>query len=115
MAGNSTATWGTPVNAYGGNSDAFVARVNFPDINSPYTPTAVSPADEDILGSVSGVSLVGSAFSDPDVGDSHVRTYWLIRRADSVYARADYDNTFDVVTTSGLTTHSVSGLVSGMK
>jgi hypothetical protein len=83
----------------------------------PDTPAASSPADEAILaeGTVT-VPLDTSIFSDPDSGDTHTESHWLVRRADSIYYRTDYDASFDTVITTGpLTQHTVSGLNSGMK
>jgi hypothetical protein len=80
----------------------------------PDAPTASDPADETILTS-GPVTIDTSIFSDPDSGDTHTESHWLVRRADSVYYRADYDPSFDVVSTSDLTQHTVSGLNSGMK
>ena len=85
-------------------------------LNSPPdTPTVSSPADEAILSS-GPVTIDTSIFSDPDSGDTHTESHWLVRRADSVYYRTDYDASFDTVVTAGdLTQHGVSGLNSGMK
>lgn len=80
----------------------------------PDTPTTSSPVDEAIISS-GPVPLDTSAFSDLD-GDTHTESHWLIKRADSVYYRADYDTSFNtVVITGDLTQHTVSGLSSGMK
>jgi hypothetical protein len=83
----------------------------------PDTPTTSSPADEAIFAEGTGtVPLDTSAFSDPDSGDTHTESHWLIKRADSVYYRSDYDTSFDILATTGdLTQHTVSGLSSGMK
>jgi hypothetical protein len=80
----------------------------------PDTPTASGPGDEAILSS-GPVTIDTSIFSDPDSGDTHTESHWLVRRADSVYYRIDYDTSFNVVSTSDLTQHTVSGLNSGMK
>ena len=60
------------------------------------------------------MTLVSSPFSDPE-NDTHLRTHWLVRRADRVYECSDYDTSFDTVTTSGLTEHTVNGLATGLK
>jgi hypothetical protein len=61
------------------------------------------------------VTLKTSPFSDPN-GDTHLQTHWLVRRADSVYYRSDYDPSFDqLVTAVSLTEHTVSGLEPGLK
>jgi hypothetical protein len=85
-------------------------------LNSPpNTPTASSPEDEAILSS-GPVTVDTSIFSDPDSGDTHTESHWLVRRADSVYYRNDYDASFNAVITAGdLTQHTVLGLSSGMK
>lgn len=85
------------------------------DNDPPSAPTAVSPGDESVVASES-VSLTASAFDDPDSGDSHAASYWMVRRADSVYGRSDYDESFNLEATSDdLTSHEVAGLFSGMK
>ena len=104
---------------HNGSVDVFVSKLTadlLAGVNSPpAAPTAISPADEAIVGVVSGVSLVSSAFSDPE-SDTHVRTHWLIKRADRVYMCGDYDASFDhVANPSGLTEHTVNGLAAGLK
>ena len=80
----------------------------------PDIPTAVSPANE-LIFAEGPVTLKTSPFSDPD-GDTHLQTHWLVRRADSVYYRSDYDPSFDqLMTAVSLTEHTVSGLEPGLK
>ena len=80
----------------------------------PDIPTAVSPANE-LIFAEGPVTLKTSPFSDPN-GDTHLQTHWLVRRADSVYYRSDYDPSFDqLVTAVSLTEHTVSGLKPGLK
>jgi|GEM_PF-6919714 len=81
----------------------------------PDVPTAISPANGSIFAS-GPVTLDAKAFSDPDSGDTLMESLWMVRRADSVYGRSDYDESFNFATTSGdLTSHEVTGLASGMK
>lgn len=109
-------TAGSYDTTYNGGIDIFYLWLT-PDlltgVTPPFTPTVVSPAEESIF-TAGPVTLTASDFSDPD-GDAHVKSHWLVRRADSVFSRSDYDSSFDLVTTSSLTTHTISGLVSGMK
>ena len=95
----------------GGSTVTDTFTVNSP----PDTPTALSPADEATL-EEGTVTLSTSEFSDPD-SDTHTESHWLVRRADSVYYRSDYDESFNttVVAPDDLTHHEVSGLSSGMK
>jgi len=80
----------------------------------PDIPTAVSPANE-LIFAEGPVTLKTSPFSDPD-GDTHLQTHWLVKRADSVYYRSDYDPSFDqLMTAVSLTEHTVSGLEPGLK
>ncbi|HID30500.1 MAG TPA: LamG domain-containing protein, partial [Desulfobacterales bacterium] len=86
------------------------------DLNNkpPSTPTAVTPADGAIFNTGS-VMLQASAFSDPE-GDTHMKTHWLVRRADRAYGCSDYDASFDhIATTASLTEHTVSDLAPGLK
>lgn len=77
-------------------------------------PTVVAIADEDLIG-LGPVALQTSVYSDFE-GDSHLKTHWLVRRADRVYGSPGYDASFDSVSTTGdLTKHTVSGLNQGMK
>jgi hypothetical protein len=78
-------------------------------------PIAISPADESVI-SPGSVTLVTSAFSDPD-GDPHTETYWQVRRGDRVYYCSDYDASFDHlgITAPDLTEHTVDGLEPGLK
>ncbi|MBI5653631.1 MAG: SpoIID/LytB domain-containing protein [Chloroflexi bacterium] len=47
---------------------------------SPLAPTHIEPANG-ALGISRAPTLRASAFSDPDVGDTHAQTWWEIRRA----------------------------------
>jgi len=85
----------------------------------PDTPTALSPADEAIFAE-GPVTIKSSTFSDPDTDDKHTESHWLVRRADSVYYRSDYDTSFNTIDTTLAppgepSQHEVSGLSSGMK
>jgi hypothetical protein len=82
--------------------------------NPPSIPTAVAPADGAIFNAGS-VMLQASAFSDPE-GNTHLKTHWLVRRADRAYGCSDYDASFDhMATTGNLTEHAVSDLAPGLK
>ncbi len=56
--------------------DAIFSTLDSP----PNTPTNISPADTSINEPVS-ITLVGSSFSDPDIGDTEGASEWIIRRA----------------------------------
>ncbi|MBW1828099.1 MAG: SBBP repeat-containing protein [Deltaproteobacteria bacterium] len=102
---------------YAAQEDVFIAKLHIalgPN-NPPAPPTAISPADEAVIGVVSGVSLVSSEFSDPE-SDTHVRTHWLVRIGHMPYNAPGYDASFShVATLSGLTEHWVNGLATGLK
>ncbi|UCD32646.1 MAG: SBBP repeat-containing protein, partial [Desulfobacterales bacterium] len=100
---------------YGGAVDAFVAKFELGAGSPPATPAAVSPVDEQRFATADPVNLQAGAFSDSD-GDSHLSSFWKVRFAGSVYGRTDYDASFDFEDTTGnLTTHTVDGLLEGMK
>jgi|GEM_PF-967019 len=62
----------------------------------PVTPSNISPAS-----GATGISLTptltGSAFSDPDVGDSHKTSRWQIRTSSGSYASPAYDSGLDTI------------------
>ena len=79
----------------------------FVENNYPYPPTAVYPADEEIVASGS-VKLIASDYYDPE-GDTHEMSYWQVKLADQI---APF---YDVSSDTDLTEHTLSGLASGIK
>jgi hypothetical protein len=82
--------------------------------NPPSAPTADSPADESSFGDTDTVTLDTSTFSDQDTGDTHIVSYWEVRRADSS------EVVYEAVVTSGtetdLTQHTITEtLLPGLK
>jgi parallel beta helix pectate lyase-like protein len=89
-----------------------------PANNLPATPTNESPSNFAVFADdTTSVTLESSAFSDPS-DDTHTSTEWRVKREDrGVYNCDDYDASFNATysTNPGLTSHSVSGLDSGMQ
>lgn len=98
-------------------SDMSVTATFNCEAQTPANDDTNGPANNEQVGEVSGVTLAGSAFSDPDVGDTHTLSHWLVRWAGSIYHRADYPASFDTVVSppADLTMHSIDGLESGIK
>ena len=83
--------------------------------SAPNTPSGTSPADLTQMTGTS-VTLEGSAFDDPDAGDTHTESQLQVRMAGKSYGISSYPASFAQTGTSGsLTTFTVSGLINGMK
>jgi hypothetical protein len=78
------------------------------DVNElPIAPTNVSPAD-----GATGISLTptvqSSAFSDPDVGDTHAASWWQITTVSGDYSSAVFDSGTDTSNLTSVTMPSVT-------
>ncbi len=80
--------------------------------NPPATPIITGPLDETVDPD-GAVTLNTSPFSDPD-GDTHLKTQWIVRRADMPF-NAEENSVIDDISDTDLTTHTVSGLTPGLK
>jgi len=81
--------------SYGNPSD-WSTETSFTTAQVPVTPSNISPAN-----GVTGISvtpmLTSSAFSDPDVGDSHQASQWQIRTESGTYNSPVYDSETDTI------------------
>jgi hypothetical protein len=103
-----------PNTVYSEYSSEISATTTFGN-SPPEVPTALSPANEETI-STGPITINASNFSDPDFGDTHASTYWQVKYAGNIYGRSDYPASFNALATAtGLTTHTVDGLVEGMK
>jgi len=88
------------------NWSGWSTETSFTTISSsaPDNPANISPAD-----AATGIdltpTLIGSAFSDPDVGDTHTASQWQIRNSSGSYGSPVYDSGTD---TSNKTSIAIS-------
>jgi hypothetical protein len=80
------------------NRSDWSAEVHFTTtpMQIPVTPSNISPANGAVGVSLTP-TLTGSAFSDPDVGDSHKASRWQIRTSSGSYASPAYDSGLDTI------------------
>lgn len=76
-----TASFGTASLSVGPDSrtDIFVTRIGPPFFEPPLNPKNMAPTNASFEASLP-VTLLASSFSDPDSGDTHTASQWLINR-----------------------------------
>jgi hypothetical protein len=112
VEGDSSTTWGSPINAFAGGGDVFVAMFAQGN-NPPNTPIADNPPDETVIPEGSTVTLDTSDYIDPD-GDGHDETRWEVWRADNGMFLTGYPLT--ITQDPGLTIHDITAtLDAGLK